>query len=108
MDEETAVYGSNENVVPRREIGKQKPEFALVLGGDGTLLSAARAIAGDGIPILAVDLGALGFLTGVPLAGLYDTLGAGGENCCPVGERGGIEGCLVGRGGGIGRDFRVD
>jgi NAD+ kinase len=41
----------------------QDTEFAIVLGGDGTVLSAVRQLAPVGIPILAVNTGHMGFLT---------------------------------------------
>ena len=91
MDEETAAYGSCENVIARKRLLEFNPDFALVLGGDGTLLSAARAVSQAGIPILAVNLGSLGFLTEVKLADMYEALDAVDEGRCPVEERAVIE-----------------
>ena len=76
IDRETAAYYGAANVVARSEIAQHNPEFVLVLGGDGTLISAARAIGSSEIPLLAVNLGSLGFLTEVRLDELYDALTA--------------------------------
>jgi NAD+ kinase len=95
IDEETAVYGSNDRVVRRDKIGELKPDFALVLGGDGTLLSAARAVSPHGVPILGVNLGSLGFLTEVPLSELYETLAQIDACRCPVESRSVVECKLV-------------
>lgn len=88
VDRETANYVSDgAEIVSRGQIGEKRPDFALVLGGDGTLLSAARAVAHQGVPILAVNLGSLGFLTEVPLAEMYSTLEAVNQGDCPMEQR---------------------
>ena len=51
-----------------------KLDFILTLGGDGTILSLARAIGNRGIPILGIHLGELGFLAEVVLGDMFTRL----------------------------------
>jgi NAD+ kinase len=74
VDEESAKYSASDHVVEREKLADTRPELALVLGGDGTLLSAARAVSQAGTLILGVNLGTLGFLTELALADLYPAL----------------------------------
>ena len=77
LDPESAAYlGRGHNAVDRPEMPDHNPDIVITLGGDGTLLSAARAFAHTGTPILGCNLGSLGFLTEVPLSELFTTLDA--------------------------------
>ena len=49
-------------------------DWVAVLGGDGTLLGAARKVGRFGLPILGINLGGLGFLTEIPVKRLYKDL----------------------------------
>ena len=72
-DSETAKYLRRDDGLPRTEVADET-QLVIVLGGDGTLLSAARAVNGRDIPLLPVNLGGLGFLTAVTLDELYPEL----------------------------------
>jgi len=50
------------------------PKFAVVLGGDGMMIKSARKLAKDGIPLLGVNLGKLGFLAEVSAQDLLPAL----------------------------------
>ncbi len=51
-------------------------DLVITLGGDGTLLTAARALVDKKIPLLGINLGRLGFLADVPVSDFEQHLGA--------------------------------
>ncbi len=81
LDHETAHYAGTLTGLDRAHV-PEGCDLAVVLGGDGTLLSAARAVGNRAIPLLAVNLGGLGFLTSIPLMDLLPQL-----ECCHLGAQ---------------------
>lgn len=49
-------------------------QCALVIGGDGTLIRAARELSGTNIPLLGINMGTLGYLAEVELSGVHSAL----------------------------------
>jgi NAD+ kinase len=73
IDPETAEYAGRTDAMPRDAV-PEDTELLIVLGGDGTLLSAARALSGRDVPLFAVNLGNLGFLTAIKIDEIYTQL----------------------------------
>ena len=65
LAEDHLAAGLGWPVTPTTELGK-RAELMVVLGGDGTLIQAARILKGRAVPILGVNLGSLGFMTEIP------------------------------------------
>ena len=73
-------------VVPEAELGAQV-DLAVALGGDGTMLRAARLVADRDRPVLGVNLGQLGFLAGFAPAEAKEGLTAALEGKLPTTKR---------------------
>ena len=73
LDSDLATHTKPQLGIEKAEI-PSRVEMILVLGGDGTLLSVARLAGIKNVPILGVNLGAMGFLAEIPLEELFPTL----------------------------------
>lgn len=76
----TDSSGLDEDALPEADL-------AIVLGGDGTLLSQARRIAPNGTPVIGVNFGKLGFLAEFTLDELKEHWAAINDHTCHISER---------------------
>src|SRR5205814_7496014 len=74
IDEETAQCLPDGSKGLPRQCVADASQLLLVLGGDGTMLAAARLAAPRRIPILPINMGSLGFLTSFTLEELHPAL----------------------------------
>lgn len=74
FSEEMKTKGSLDGSCKESMVIPKTVDWVVVLGGDGTLLGAARRVGRFGSPILGVNLGGLGFLTGIPFERLYPVI----------------------------------
>jgi len=73
-DPETASSLMNGALGTTRHQIAEESDLLLVLGGDGTLLAAAREAAARAVPVLPINMGSLGFLTSFTVEELYPAL----------------------------------
>ncbi|WP_413662463.1 NAD(+) kinase [Microbulbifer sp. CNSA002] len=73
-DTATSVCGHNARVSERNRLG-ELCDLVIVVGGDGSLLGAARALARYSVPLLGINRGRLGFLTDITPDQVEDKVG---------------------------------
>jgi NAD+ kinase len=78
------VRGSD---VERLDWSRVEAGLVVTMGGDGTLLRAARLLAGRNVPIFGVNLGGLGFLTAAAADDLWDRLEPALRGAAPTSRR---------------------
>jgi len=69
------TVGENGRVASYEEIGRDA-DLAIVLGGDGTMLAAARNLAHRKVPLAGINQGRLGFMTDIALTEMAASVGA--------------------------------
>ena len=76
LERETAAsVGEDGKVAGYEEIGRGT-DLAIVLGGDGTMLAAARNLARYKVPLAGINQGRLGFMTDIALQDMSESVGA--------------------------------
>ena len=84
--------------VPEEEIAA-RADLVIAIGGDGTLLYAARLVAHRGVPLIGINRGRLGFLTDVLPKDMLASVDAALEGRCERDERAMLEARIVGANG---------
>jgi NAD+ kinase len=84
--------------VPEAEIANHA-DLVIAIGGDGTLLYAARLVARRGVPLIGINRGRLGFLTDVLPKDMLDSVDAALEGRCERDERSLLEARVIGASG---------
>jgi len=107
MAPETAGIIGESSDLKKEEI-PSKADLIIVLGGDGTLLSVARLTHPFDVPILAVNLGSLGFLAEVALPDLYHTLEQVLKGASCIEHRMLLNACLLRGGKTVQDDFALN
>jgi NAD+ kinase len=80
--------------IPEEEIA-ERADLVIAIGGDGTLLYAARLVAHRGVPLIGVNRGRLGFLTDVLPQDILESVDAAIDGRCERDERALLEARLV-------------
>ncbi len=80
--------------VPEAEIANHA-DLVIAIGGDGTLLYAARLVARRGVPLMGINRGRLGFLTDVLPKDMFDSVDAALEGRCERDERALLEARVI-------------
>ena len=73
LDDQTALYAGLTGGLSREDLARAV-DLLVVLGGDGTILSAARSAPDSSLPILPVNLGSLGFLAAISVEEVFPEL----------------------------------
>ena len=84
--------------VPEAEIANHA-DLVIAIGGDGTLLYAARLVARRGVPLIGINRGRLGFLTDVLPKDMLDSVDAALEGRCERDDRSLLEARVIGANG---------
>src|SRR4249920_2635741 len=81
--------------IPEEQIAEQA-DLVIAIGGDGTLLYAARLVAHRGVPLIGINRGRLGFLTDVLPQDMLASVDAAIEGRCERDERSLLEARITG------------